>query len=108
MSRDRAPEPTVFNVVVVERTPEGWCSVCGANFKDGATMCHSGHSTGEVYHKPKNERHPPIRLIRADANGTRCLLCGGHVNDAGVCAVLQHQMGKYYPATREHAPSLIP
>ncbi|MFA6272194.1 MAG: hypothetical protein WC693_03735 [Patescibacteria group bacterium] len=101
-------EPTVFNVVTVVRTSDGQCPVCGDNFKDGATMCHSGHSTGETYHKPLNGRGLPIRLIRAEANGTRCLLCGGQVDDGNICAVLRHQMGEYYPATREHAPSLIP
>ncbi|MFA6525202.1 MAG: hypothetical protein WCT33_02920 [Patescibacteria group bacterium] len=100
-------EPAVFNIVTVERTPDGQCSVCGDSFKEGVSMCHSGHSLGETYHKPLNGRDFPVRLIRAEVNGTRCLLCGGQVDDGDICAGLQHEMGHYYPATREHAPSLI-
>jgi hypothetical protein len=61
-----------------------------------------------VYHKPKNERHSPIRLIRAEANGSRCFLCGGQVDDSGVCGSgLGHQMGQLYLMDRKNAPSLF-
>lgn len=95
-------------IIAVERTPEGWCSVCGSNFKEGATRCHAGHSTGETYRRPKYGYGPPLtRVVQAVANGTKCLLCGGQVDEGDICSVLRHQMGSYYPMDRAHAPSLF-
>lgn len=100
-------QTTSFNVVTVEKTADDKCSLCGDIVNPGATMCHTGHPLGALFHKPAYGKGHPIRLVEAEASGTKCLLCGGQVDECGICSSLRHQMGNLYPMTREHAPSLF-
>ena len=100
-------QTTTFNVVTVERTSDGKCSLCGENVIQGAKKCHIGHPLGTEWHKPDYGKGHPIRLVVAEANGTKCILCGGQVDDGNTCSVLRHEMGRRYPMNRENTPSLF-
>jgi len=103
----------LFELVTVERTPDGRCSVCGSSLKEGVregeTECLLGHVIGGIYRRPKYGYGAPLtRMVVAGANGNVCLLCGGQVDETGICGSgLGHVMGQMYVMSRANTPSLF-